>query len=328
LIFPWWSPRNKFATSFVLVVLLFCSIYAQAQKAAPRATKQPVIIDTDIGDDIDDAFALALALRSPEFQILGVTTTFGDTNLRAKLVERYLAAAGRSDVPVAAGIPTKPKADFTQHMYAQGGSFDPIVHAQAADFVLQQIRKHPGRITLLCIGPLVNVGAMIDKDSQTFRKLKRVVMMGGSIRRGYDTDTSTNTPPEPEWNILNDVPSARKLFASGVPIYMMPLDATQLQLDEKARQLLFAQPSPISEVLKTLYQEWGKPTPVLYDPVTVAYALRPELCPTTPMHIVVDDNGLTRSAPGTSNAKVCLRSDANAFFSFYLERVAGKRPAN
>ena len=84
---------------------------ASAAQAARRwsvhAQPQLVIIDTDIGDDIDDAFALALALRSPELHILGVTTTFGDTELRARLLDRYLAAVGPGDIPVAAGPATK-----------------------------------------------------------------------------------------------------------------------------------------------------------------------------------------------------------------------------
>lgn len=86
--------------------------FAQAVKSpAPPSRNVPekIIIDTDIGDDIDDAFAVALALRSPEVQILGVTTTFGDTQTRAKLVDRLLAEAGREDIPVAAGAPTPPR---------------------------------------------------------------------------------------------------------------------------------------------------------------------------------------------------------------------------
>jgi len=91
-----------------------CSYTQSAQVAsqvvAPRtAQAEKVIIDTDIGDDIDDAFAVALALKSPELQILGITTTFGDTETRAKLLDRLLGEAGRSDIPVAAGPPTPPK---------------------------------------------------------------------------------------------------------------------------------------------------------------------------------------------------------------------------
>ncbi len=74
----------------------------------------------------------------------------------------------------------------------------------------------------------MNVGAAIEKDPDTFRELKRVVLMGGSIKRGYG-DIGYGPPhgPEPEWNILNDIPSAQKLFAAGVPLFVMPLDSTQ-----------------------------------------------------------------------------------------------------
>jgi hypothetical protein len=93
--------------------------FAQALAAPSGSAPQLAIIDTDIGDDIDDAFALALALRSPELKILGVTTAFGDTELRARLVDRYLAAVGRKDIPVAAGVATKATNVFTQAAYAR-----------------------------------------------------------------------------------------------------------------------------------------------------------------------------------------------------------------
>ena len=141
-----------------------------------------MIIDTDIGDDIDDAFALALALRSPELHILGVTTTFGDTELRARLLDRYLAAVGRSDIPVAAGPETKTDNVMTQAAYARQAPDKK--HADGVEFLLDQIHRHPGEITLIAIGPLCTVQAAIERDPATFRKLKRVVMMGGSIYQG------------------------------------------------------------------------------------------------------------------------------------------------
>src|SRR5580698_3023424 len=82
---------------------------------------QLAILDTDIGDDIDDAFALALALQSPELKILGITTAFGDTELRARLVDRYLHAIGRDQIAVAAGVPTPHSNVFTQAAYARQG---------------------------------------------------------------------------------------------------------------------------------------------------------------------------------------------------------------
>jgi len=290
----------------------------RAPQSTPSAEAEKVIIDTDVGDDIDDAFALALAVRSPQVEILGVTTTFGDTELRAKLADRLLGEAGREDIPVAVGIPTQPKTAFTQRIYAEGGHFARNSHPAAVDFILSQIKQHPGEITLVCIGPLVNVGAIIDKDPATFRRLERVVMMGGSIDRGYGDPYAPPTPPEPEWNIVNDIPAAQKLFSAGVPIYMMPLDSTQLKMDETKRAFLFRQATPLTEALSALYYEWGQRTPTLYDPMTIAFIDQPELCPVQPMRIVVDDKGYTRAESGAPNAQVCLHSDPEAFFRFYL----------
>ena len=301
-----------------------------ASPAAPdKNSPEKVIIDTDIGDDIDDAFAVALALRSPELQILGITTTFGDTETRAKVLDRFLAEAGRQDVPVAAGTPTPPKGTFTQRRYAENNRFAKPSHPDAVAFLLDQIRRNSGQLTLIAIGPLMNVGAAIDKDPATFRKLKRVILMGGSIKRGYgDLGFGPPTPPEPEWNILNDIPSAQKLFAAGVPLFVMPLDATQLKLDEVKRALLFSQGTPLTDALTLLYHQWGQQTPTLFDPMTIAFLVNPALCPVQPMHIRVDDKGFSRADPGPSsapnppNAQVCLDSNPEAFFRFLLPRLA------
>jgi len=289
---------------------------------AQSSSHQKIIIDTDIGDDIDDAFAVALALRSPELQILGVTTTFGDTETRAKLVDRLLGEAGRQDIPVAIGKPSQVKSTFTQRAYAEGGHFARASHPAAADFILEQIRRNPHEITLVCIGPLMNVGAIIDHDPQTFRQLKSVVMMGGSIERGFGDPYSKPSPPQPEWNILSDIPSAQKLFTSGVPIYLMPLDSTQLKLDEVKREFLFRQGTPLTDALTLLYHQWGQQTPTLFDPMTIAFIDDQSLCPVQPMSIHVDDRGMTVRGPGAPNAQVCLKSDPEAFFRFYLGRLA------
>ncbi len=159
--------------------------WSQVSTSAALGTPQKIIIDTDIGDDVDDAFALALAVKSPEFQVLGVTTGFGDTEARARIAERFLGEVGRSDIPVLAGKPTATKNPMSQRRYGENSHFVKIPRGDAAEFLLDQIRKYPGEITLIAIGPLMNLGAAIDKDPATFRKLKRVVLMGGSVRRGY-----------------------------------------------------------------------------------------------------------------------------------------------
>lgn len=295
--------------------------------AQATGAPQLVILDTDIGDDIDDAFALALALRSPELKILGVTTTFGNTELRARLVERYLTAVGRSDIPVAAGPASEAHNVFTQKAYAQRAPG--TVHADGVAFLLDQIRKHPGEITLIGIGPLVTVQAAIERDPATFRKLKRVVIMGGSIERGYDGDGGERRPPDAEWNIVRDPAGAQALLASGVPVFMMPLDSTQIHLEEAEREHIFAYGSPLTDQLTLLYHQWKagtenhSPTPTLFDPVAVTYSFRPDLCPAKPMHIDVDDKGFTRPGPGAPNVEVCLASDEKGFLALLQNRLTG-----
>ncbi len=318
--------RDAGAIVRCILVLALClwPAIGRTQAVVPAAPEK-IIIDTDIGDDVDDAFALALAVRSPELEILGVTTTFGDTETRARIVDRFLGEVGRTDIPVLAGKPTSTRNPMTQRHYADSLRFAKTSHGDAVEFLLDQIRKHPGEITLIAIGPLMNVGAAIDRDPATFRKLRRVVLMGGSIRRGYgDLGYSPPVPPMPEWNILNDVPSAKKLFASGVQLFVMPLDATQLKMDEIKRAFLFSQGTPVTDALTILYHLWGQETPTLFDPMTLAFVLRPELCPVQDLHIRVDEKGFTREEPGPPNAKVCLDSNSEDFFRFYLKRVAAR----
>jgi inosine-uridine nucleoside N-ribohydrolase len=307
------------------VVGLFVAVFGTGLGKQTAMAQQPVIIDTDIGDDIDDAFAVALALRSPELKILGVTTTFGDTELRARLLDRYLTAVGSSDIAVAAGPETKTDNILTQKAYAM--RTPAAVHADGADFLLDQIRKHPGQITLIAIGPLFTVQAAIERDPATFRKLKRVVMMGGSIERGYDGENGERRPPDAEWNINRNPAGAQALLAAGVPVFMMPLDSTQVHLPAAQREKIFAFGSPLTDQLTLLYHQWSAnsdrhpTTPTLYDPVAVVYTFRPDLCPAKPMRIEVDGKGFTRAVNGQPNAQVCMQSDEKGFLDLSMNRL-------
>jgi inosine-uridine nucleoside N-ribohydrolase len=307
----------------IATLLLVCG----AAQAQPR---EKIIIDTDIGDDIDDAFAVGLALSSDEFQVLGFSASFGDTPTRAKMLDRMLGELGHNDMPVAMGTPVNVNLNaFTQRRYAEGGQFGRASHPASADFILEQARKYPGQVTLVAVGPLPNVGAAIDKDLASFRKLKRVVIMGGSIRTMTDPyGVAAPIAPHPEWNTKNDIASTQKLLDAGVPLSVMPLDSTaNLKMHEVARTALFAHGSMLTNILAGLYYEWSaatrSPTPVLYDPMTLASMLDPSLCPLTPMHLTVDEAGNTKETPGAPNAQVCLHSDADAFLHFYVKRVTG-----
>jgi purine nucleosidase len=308
------------------IIGMLAAAFLLAAGAAQAAEK--IIIDTDIGDDIDDAFALGLALSSPEFEILGVSASFGDTATRAKMLDRMLSELGRSDIPVAMGAPANVNLNaFTQRRYAEGGQFARASHPGSVDFILDQARKYPGQVTLVAIGPLPNIGAMIDRDPAAFRQLKRVVIMGGNVRPLLDPyGAAAPIAPHPEWNIKNDIASAQKLFNAGVPLLVMPLDSTaNLKLHEVARTALFAHGTMLTNILAGLYYEWRaatrSPTPVLYDPMTLASLLDPRLCPLTPMHIRIDDAGNTLVEQGAPNAQVCLHSDADAFLRFYVKKV-------
>jgi len=313
--------RGGWRACLYLALVLAFAIHAQA---AP----QRVIVDTDIGDDIDDAFALALVLTSPEFEVVGITTGWGDTVLRARLVQRLLRETGHADIPVAPGAATPSQTPFTQARWAQRGPA--IDHAvPAVDFLLDSIRHHPGEITLLALGPLTNLGAAIARDPATFRGLKRVVLMGGSVRSGYvKSPFHAPRPPDKEYNIVSDVAAAQAVFGSGVSLVMMPLDSTQIRFEETVRNALFAHGTPLTDALTLLYhqwvdayQPWSSATPTLFDVVPVAYAIDPSLCPTTPLRIAVDAQGATQEVAGVPNAQVCLAADVPRLLSLFMQRL-------
>jgi inosine-uridine nucleoside N-ribohydrolase len=319
----------------MLGAVAWAATHAQSgvSKEAPRSQK--VIIDTDIGGDIDDAFAVALALQSPEFSILGITTATGDTTMRARLVTRLLNETGRSDIPVAAGIPTRMKKttpgpedeDNIRGQLRYGLRTPAQAYPDAVNFILEQIRQNPGEITLITIGPLTNIGAAIDRDAVTFRKVKRVVLMGGSVYLGYDQIRYVKHPqPSAEYNIAADASAAQKLFTSGVPLYVLPVDSTQIKLEELNRAQILTHGTPLTDALALLYLQWSggsEATPTLYDAMAVTYALAPELCPMTALRLRVDDQGFTRIDQGEFNAQVCLHSDWQKFYDFYIPRVTG-----
>jgi purine nucleosidase len=300
------------------LVLLLTAISAAAER-------QKVILDTDIGDDIDDAYALTLALHSPEFEILGVTTAWGDTALRARLAARLLMSDSANKIPVLPGVPTHSKSNFSQRAWAVAGPSPG--RGSAVDFLLAEARRYPHQITLIAIGPLTNVAAAIARDPSGFRLFNRVVLMGGSIHCGYGNPRAIPPPsPQPEYNIAMDPAAARKLLASGVPIFMMPLDSTQWKLDDSKLAQVAAHSTPATDALLVLTTEWQLAThqhvPTLFDAMAVTFALRPDICPTTPLRLQVEDNGFTREVEGQVNAHACLKGNGDAFFHLLLPRLS------
>ncbi len=284
---------------------------------AAKAAPVPVIIDTDIGDDIDDAFALALAVRDPRLDVVGVTTAFGDTAMRVPLVRRLLRAMARPDIPVAQGIATPDPTPFTQRAWAEAEA-DRSAAPDAVSFIASAASARPGQVTLLALAPMTNIEALIRRDPASFGRLKQVVMMGGSIGAGYRAAGSGPGPPSAEYNAAQAPGALAAVLDGGVPVTMFPLDATQVTLGQAALDRLFAQGSAASDALRSLCLQWragnawGQATPTLFDVVPVAWLADPAVCAVRPLRIAVDAGGFTRAGPGEPNARACLdeRGDA------------------
>ena len=318
----WASLRDLHSTiaSGLALAAMFVAAPGLSISEAPRPI--PIILDTDIGTDIDDAFALALVLDSPELDLLGVTTVSGDTEARAALAAKMLREGGRGNIPVYAGVPGKPL-PCVQCRWAEGFQSHQPHNGDAVEFLDASFNRRPGEITLVTIGPLTNVRALLKKDPSVAKKIQRIMMLGGSIRRGYRPGSN----PEPEYNIAADIPAAQAVFSSGIPILMAPLDVTaMLQLDRPARERIFSRADSPSRALGALYALWGQETPTLFDPMAVSLLIEPRLCETERLHIAVNSRGMTLALPGQSaNATVALRNDPKRFFDFFLGRVAPER---
>jgi purine nucleosidase len=305
------------------LILGFLVLLAGSSSAAAQGpTKIPVILDTDIGTDIDDAFALALIIKSPEFDLLGVTTVSGDTAARARIAAKMLWEEGGKwrQVPVVAGV-HGPKQNIEQARWAEDFVSPQILKETAVDFLRSKFHRYPGQITLIAIGELTNVAAMLKADPLAGTMIKRIVLMGGSIEQGY----APGSKPESEWNIKSNPAAAQAVFSSGIPITMAPLDVTaKLKLDAEARGRIFRANTPLTNSLAALYHLWGRETPTLFDPMAVAMLLDPGICETKDLAIEVDGQGFTRAVEGKlTNATVGVSTDATRFFEFYLSRVAG-----
>jgi purine nucleosidase len=293
--------------------------------ALPAAERVPVLLDTDVGGDIDDALALALALQHERIDLAGITTVAGDAHTRALIACRLLHAVGKDSIPVASGAPPRPVPDHAGQMqYGLRPCFRKRpIKERAVDFLYSRLKERPGELTLVAVGPLTNVAELLTRHPECKPWIKRLVVMGGALRVGY----SGKPPAEAEWNIRSDVPAARKVFASGVPLLLVPLDVTATQeLDKPAQDRQFAARTPLTHHLHALYQLWEKPTPVLFDPVAVALCADESWCKIEKVRIAVDDKGMTRLIDGEPNARVATGWRRKGFVSWFVDQVAPGPP--
>lgn len=313
-----------------LAPLVVATLLAALPAAGAPPERMKVILDTDIGTDIDDAWALGFVISHAGFEPVGVTITDGDTSARARVACKLLHVTGRGDLPVAVGRATKVPADRVDHQFQWAEDFTAKrpVETPAADFIAQTVRAQPGQVTLIAVGPLQNVADALRKEPQLPSLVRRLVLMSGCVY-----GTADRKKPIPEWNVVQAIADAQLVYDAGFPLTIVPLDATTLvRLTEAERERLRRKPSPLTVSLESLYRLWlESPTSrmTLHDQLAVAEAARPGeyFSDKKTLPIRVDDEGYTRTDARGKPVNVCLQPERDAFLKDYLDTLlAGPRP--
>ncbi len=248
-----------------------------------------IILDTDIGDDIDDALALGLILASPEVELLGVTTVFMNTAARGRQARTVLSAAGRRDVPVSAGcgatlslrldVGLDPRAAYLAgELPNQDASCLPEAQLPPADprhgvdFLIDTLMAGAGDITVVTIGAMTNLAMALVKEPRLIARIPRVLAMAAAFDRQMA-----------EWNIRCDPVAAALVLHSGVPVDLVGLDVTtQVQFRAADLAALAASPSPLCANLSRAIAAWAAHSgwahqidgrPIMHDPLAVATLL-------------------------------------------------------
>jgi inosine-uridine nucleoside N-ribohydrolase len=285
----------------------------------------PVIFDTDIGTDIDDAYALAALIRRPELNVLGVTTVSSDAVARARLAAKLLVLAGGkwAGIPVYAGIST-PTQYMKQVEWAAGFSSPSLHEDGGVEFMRREINARPGQVTIIAVGELTNVAALLESEPGIGKKIRAIALMGGAVYRGY----APGSKPEPEWNIRSNAKAARTVFTSGVPLLVAPLDSTaDLKLTPEMRVRIFTTGTPLNDALGALDQiwrytnHWKGDLPTLFDVLPVELVAARRVYELKPLRIEVTDEGLTQPVSGAANSQVAVSVDIPAFMEEFVSRL-------
>ena len=313
--------RTRIALTLLLAL-------ASGLPAAAQA-RSKVVLDTDIGTDIDDAWALGYALKSPAFELLGVTVTDADTPSRAKLACKLLHRLGRTDVPVAVGRRTAAvPADRVDYQFTWAEDFDAYkpIETPAVEFLADTIRRNPGQVTLVAVGPLQNIGDLVRLHPDIVPLVKRVVLMSGSIG-----PNAWSSAAMAEWNVKLAIPEAQAVYAAAWPLTIVPLDSTTyVRLEDREREALRRSGTPLVVALEALLRLWADgpgSRMTLHDQLAIAEAQQPGRffgrCDPKPLR--VDAEGYTRVDPAKGRAvAVCLEPKRDEFMTHYLAQLSGK----
>lgn len=260
-----------------------------------------IVLDTDIGGDIDDLYALYFALFDPRIELAAVTTAYGDTQLKAKLVAKALRKAGCMDIPIGAGIGT-PQARVALGELAPGShtgkGYCTYVTEQDPEFsqefpsamqvMKQLLRESEGPVAIVCIGAASNVAdAVLMPETDLRAKISQTALMAGETRRMYR-----------EYNVVCDPDACEVVLNCGIPSFLGTFDVTarlRLAMDDVRRE--FAdQSNPVYETLVTCSELWGpyrghKQGPVLYDLVPLLWLANPDCIATCKSTVHVELRG-------------------------------------
>jgi purine nucleosidase len=308
-----------------LTLLALQSIPASAQKPIP------VIFDTDIGDDIDDALALALALQSPELDVRLVTTVVDDVDSRTRLAWKELGLYNRHDVAIATGAaqplldPRREDKAAQFQLLTESDSVPESAHRRAAEVIVETLMRSNDKLTVIPVGPLTNIALALRLEPKIRDRIERIVLMGGAFKL-----------LTPEYNIMRDRAAAEIVFSSGVPITAVGLDVTlKCKLSAADLDRLRSADNPASRFLVKLIELWqgGNPgqMPTLHDPLAVATVIRPHLIETQTGSVRVETsspltNGITVFHAGThdggNDTRVATDVDVRAFLDLFVERLS------
>jgi len=290
-------------TLAIVLATALCAVCACAAETV--AQKVPVILDTDIGDDIDDSWALVMLLKSPQFDVKLVTTTFGKSEYRAKIIAKILTLAKRSDVAIGLGARGRTGTGGQESWVRDYnlGSYAGTIHEDGVQALIDTLNASPHTVTLISIGPSNTVAAALERQPAIASKAIFVGMQG-AVLKGYD-----GGPVSAEWNVKTNIPASKKvLLAPWKQTFITPLDTCGLvKLSGQRFQTLCESHDELVKALLENYRIWAgkarlsdlKSSSVLFDTVAV-YLANPEAKPLLgieELSITVNDAGTTAIDP-------------------------------
>ncbi|MCD6342965.1 MAG: nucleoside hydrolase [Spirochaetaceae bacterium] len=229
-----------------------------------------IILDTDIGNDVDDIFALIILAKAKELRLLGVTTVYGDTVLQARMTRFVLDKLGRIDIPVVPGEGTPLSGGPILRGDHVAGGFPACdlanvrsnVSIDAADYLIEQSKLHEGQLEIFAIGPLTNISLAIQRDSGFSGRIKHLTLMGGMIYPDRNPVwLEIISRHDGEYNIACDQIASNIVFDSPIPKTLIPLDVTTtVAFTPEHRDYFARMPHGLGEILAKELDIWWNVT--------------------------------------------------------------------